>query len=309
VNLSNLLEDASMANTSETVDKLGFGLAQVYTLILAYGIWFADGVEVTLAATLTVPIKKQLSLTDMQTASLSSIVFVGIGIGNVLSGYVGEALGQGRRITIILGYFGMFAMTLVCAAATSFVTLAAFRFMLGITMSIGMPASLALVNEMSPPRWQMVMMGMRGVIFVAGNAVASLLIVLDDPSLGQLNWQRVLVEASFVPGLLMLLSTCFLQESPVWLSKTGEHARAQRVLHWVARQNGHHYDHQAEETEGTSIADREASKTVANHFLIYSALFSAGPCCILLVLLLSMCSLQTWWSMALHMQSQGSLDV
>jgi len=66
--------------------------------------------------------------------------------------------------------------------------------------------------------------------------------------------------------LFTLLSICFLQESPVWLSKTGDRAGAQRVLDWIARKNGRQHDYQAQETEGASIVDRDASKSIGKPF-------------------------------------------
>ena len=49
---------------------------------------------------------------------------------------------------------------------------------------------------------------------------------------------RWLVVVSSVPLLLLMLLYPFLPESPFWLLATGQTARAQELLGWIARLNG-----------------------------------------------------------------------
>jgi len=62
--------------------------------------------------------------------------------------------------------------------------------------------------------------------------------------MNNLHWRVILACAATVPLFFGTLSAFFLQESPIWLAKTGRCIGANAVLSWVARQNGSKIPHQ-----------------------------------------------------------------
>lgn len=85
-----------MVLITDVINHIGFGPAQVYTAILANGVWMADGIEFAMVPVLMSSIASDLSLSDAQKASSAAVVFAGIGVGSILGGYFGDHFGRRR---------------------------------------------------------------------------------------------------------------------------------------------------------------------------------------------------------------------
>eukprot|EP00403_Amphidinium_massartii_P010730 CAMPEP_0178408902 /NCGR_PEP_ID=MMETSP0689_2-20121128/20182_1 /TAXON_ID=160604 /ORGANISM="Amphidinium massartii, Strain CS-259" /LENGTH=470 /DNA_ID=CAMNT_0020030019 /DNA_START=8 /DNA_END=1417 /DNA_ORIENTATION=+ len=219
----------------EAVEVIGLGCAQLQTAILAYGVWVADGVELSLVFSLAKPISEDLQISWHQRATLPSVVFFGLALGGVISRY-GDS--YGRRVLILLSYYGTIAATLLMSVTHSFPLMVMLRVLFGIFMGVGMATSLALVNEVCPQRYRMVASGLRGVMYSLGGALGSLIIALDDPSLQNLSWRRDLALSTILPAFLGLWATRSLHESLMFLSLNGRSQEANQNLEWMATRNG-----------------------------------------------------------------------
>jgi len=229
-----------MAGIEKAIESIGFGPAQVITQVLAHGIWVADGVELTLMTALTASIGDELQLSHGAMASLSSTAFLGIALGCGVSGYLGD--NYGRRFPILGCYLGIACLATACSTAQHYTVLLALRFVEGIFMGMGMPASLTLVSEMSPVGWRMPLMAMRGVAFATGNIIAASILLLDDPRMKALHW-RFDVMLGVLPCILLgFLALGNLYESAVFLDKAGRPLEAKQVLEWMRRMNSCHED-------------------------------------------------------------------
>jgi len=229
-----------MAGAERAIEAIGFGPAQVITQVLAHGIWVADGIELTLMTALTASVGQELQLSHGSMASLSSVAFLGIALGCGVSGFLGD--NYGRRFPILGCYLGIACLATAISMAKDFPVLLALRLTEGIFMGMGMPASLTLVSEMSPVRWRVPLMAMRGVAFAVGNMIAALILLLDDPKMKALNWRHDVMLGVLPCMLLGLLSVGILQESAVFLAKACRLQEAKQVLDWMRRMNGCHND-------------------------------------------------------------------
>lgn len=218
------------------IDEMGVGPAQVYVAILAHGIWLADGMEMTMITALTASIAKDLNLSRVEMASLTSIVFVGIMVGVAISGYVGDKFG--RRPSIVWCYASVTIMGVASAFASSFAVFSIIRLFLGIAMGVGMPTSTCMVSEMSPVPWRMPLQGMRGLLFSLGNVFAAIVLVVSDPTLQHLHWRVALLVAAVPAASLGLLAFIFLPESPTLLAANGRLEEAEKALECIGRWNG-----------------------------------------------------------------------
>lgn len=224
-----------MASIANVIDRIGFGPAQIQTAILAYGIWLADGFELQTVGVFTPAIAAELSLTPFQEASMSSFAYLGLFVGTCFSGYFGDRVG--RRCPILMSYFGVAIFGGAAAFAQSYATMVVLRFLLGVAMSIGMPASLALVSETSPMDWRMLLMGLRGLSYHTGEVLACSLVMVDDASLGHLHWRRDMIAASVLPLVLGTFASMLLHESPLFLAHIQRRSDAVAVLDWMKSQN------------------------------------------------------------------------
>ena len=78
----------------DAIEKLGMGIFQ-WLILVAAGLCFAaDAMEVLLLSFLAVVLQAQWSLTDEETASITSAVFLGASTGTLISGYLGDHFGR-----------------------------------------------------------------------------------------------------------------------------------------------------------------------------------------------------------------------
>jgi len=240
----------------DIINSLGMGYAQVVIIALAFGVWFADGVELAFTVALTPAISKDLMLDGTQRATLASLVFCGMGFGCGVGGVAGDRFG--RRYPILCGYLAVAAAQLTCSCITGFEHLAFLRFCLGVGMGTAMPPSLALTKEFCPENWRVFLMGLRATILMLGEVLGASMVYADDPYLVDLHWRYLLALGAIPPAIIGCLALAFLRESPVYLDNCGCHSEAKSVLEWVRLKNN---ASEAVEYPSTCTADSEYGST------------------------------------------------
>jgi len=232
-------EGYGLPSLSDVMENLGMGVTQFRFGILGGCMWMADGSELLLVGGVTRAVSHEWHLRAWQRGAIVSIVFVGILVGNALSGPLGDS--TGRRLPILLSYAGV-ALFGACSALTyGFLTLSAVRLMVGLSIGIGQPSFGALCSEITPARWRILMNSGAQVLFVTGEIYAIGLIYLEDPYMRDLNWRRLFILSAIPAAFFGLLAFFFLQQSPSWLSVQGRQDEARRVLEHMRLENGAHH--------------------------------------------------------------------
>eukprot|EP00929_Paragymnodinium_shiwhaense_P010702 TRINITY_DN115575_c0_g1_i1.p1 TRINITY_DN115575_c0_g1~~TRINITY_DN115575_c0_g1_i1.p1 ORF type:complete len:508 (+),score=56.12 TRINITY_DN115575_c0_g1_i1:122-1645(+) len=221
---------------ADVLQDLGFGLGHVIQIIVGGGIYFADCVQLVIMNPITKQVKKDFNLDNFDAALTVSIVFVGILIGNVASGPIGDSCG--RRTPILQSYLGLFISSLVMSYAFDFETLLLARFLMGYFIGLGIPAWNALSSELASPEWRMYSNTASQINFALGGAFGALLIEYQDPFMKDLQWRALTMQGA-VPALFLFIVGYFtIYESPLVLALHGEHAEARQVLSSLRYRNG-----------------------------------------------------------------------
>mmetsp|Transcript_35789 Transcript_35789/g.78176 ORF Transcript_35789/g.78176 Transcript_35789/m.78176 type:complete len:484 (-) Transcript_35789:108-1559(-) len=222
----------------DVVDDVGFGWFQVKSVVIGGGTYFADGAELLIIGAVTAMVAKEWNMEPWQKGAIVSIVFIGVMVGNFLSGGLGDYFG--RRFPILLSYAGVFVFSVMSAYANSFLTLAFIRFFVGVSFGIGIPAWNTLCCEHCPTRLRTAMVGVGMMVFALGELYSACLLYADDPELRDLHWRWLVVMAA-IPALLFFISGCYLlDESPSFLAITGRLDQAKGVLETAAWYNDYH---------------------------------------------------------------------
>jgi MFS transporter, AAHS family, 4-hydroxybenzoate transporter len=137
---------------------------------------------------------------------------IGILVGALSSGPIGDRLGRRPLLLVSIAVFG--AASLLTAFAGSLFTLAILRFFTGIGIGGAMPGTVALVGDYTPQRWRatVIMATFTGAPiggFLCGQVAAVLL-----PSYG---WPGIFVVGGVVPLLILVALVVWLPESPRFL--------------------------------------------------------------------------------------------
>eukprot|EP00397_Hematodinium_sp_SG-2012_P027066 GEMP01028414.1.p1 GENE.GEMP01028414.1~~GEMP01028414.1.p1 ORF type:complete len:226 (+),score=36.94 GEMP01028414.1:178-855(+) len=183
---------------SSVIEEIGFGWAQVKLTLMGGSVWAADGAELLILGSITRAVKEEWDLSPFQRGFVVSIVFLGVLIGNFLSGTLGDK--YGRRLPIIISYLGVFVFSITSVFAWSFASLATMRLFVGMAFGVGQPAWNAFGSEVSPDKYRLLMNAMGQSLFSLGEIYAATLIYIDNPRMKYLDWRWLILMGS-IPSL------------------------------------------------------------------------------------------------------------
>lgn len=230
----------NQASLATRIDQIGFGRSQYITCFFGGGVWLADGAELLIIGTVTDAVAAEWNLSPMERGFVVTLVFVGIFMGNLVSGPLSDW--QGRKPSILLSYLGVGICSLLSAASVSYGMLCLARTLVGFTFGLGQPAFQSLSGEVCPSKARMLMTGISFSLFTFGELFSASLIAYDDPQMEHLHWRWLLTVGSLPSFILLLCSTILLTESPFYCSAAGRHEEAVHVLKSIAKSNGTHLD-------------------------------------------------------------------
>ncbi|MFE1664532.1 MFS transporter [Microbacterium sp. P02] len=204
---------------------------QFLAWLTAFVGWVFDYYEIALMTFLIVPIAVEFSLDVGQTALLLSMQLLGIAVGGVLFGYLGDRIGRRRVLIITIALFGAF--TLARAFAPSYEILLIFGVVAAIGLGGEFGVGQSLVSEVVPTdkrgRWGAALYSGAGIGLAGAALVGGLLL----PVIG---WRWVFAISCF-PVLLALVARFTVPESEEWEKVTdgGVRAKTDWALIWSAK--------------------------------------------------------------------------
>ena len=166
---------------------------------------------------------------------------VGIMVGALLSGPVGDRLG--RKPVLLASLLLLVVSSFACVHATTIPALSALRFVTGLGIGTLMPATVALTSDYLPSRHRasVIMVVFTGAPlggFLGGQLVAQLL-----PAFG---WTVIFSIGWILPAALLPVVLLWLPESPRFLLRTGNLTpRTQQLLRQLNIDTGRSADPQA----------------------------------------------------------------
>src|SRR5262249_48859898 len=186
-----------------------------------YDLYVASGV---LAATL----QSQFS-TAPQNLQFISLTFVGMTIGSLITGFLGDWFGRRFTYQVNLLIFGL--ASLAAAFAQDMNQLIACRFVQGLGLGAEIVVGYSTLTEFVPPRTRGRWLAFMAFLVVAGFPVTSLLGYLIIRSFG---W-RPLFSIAGVGSLIVWYLRKRLPESPRWLESKGRTAEAEALMQAIEK--------------------------------------------------------------------------
>jgi MFS transporter, AAHS family, 4-hydroxybenzoate transporter len=174
-----------------------------------------DGFDVQLIGFAAPALIAELGIQRSALGPALAASVIGMSIGAVSIGPVGDAYGRRPALLVSALLFGV--TTLLAASATNVGMLALWRFLTGIGLGAALPGAVALMAEFTPARHrnQLVVMSLLGV--PVGGIVGSALGAEIIPELG---WRAIFVVGGVLPIVAAALLLFVLPESPGFLART-----------------------------------------------------------------------------------------
>jgi MFS family permease len=214
------------------LDALPFSRFHLLVIVALGVTWILDGLEVTLAGSLSGALMQRsgLGLSNTQIGLAGSAYLCGAVVGAFVFGWLTDRLGRKRLFSITLTVY------LLATAATglswnvwSFVL---FRFLTGAGIGGEYTAINSTIQELTPARlrgWTDLLINGSfwvGAAMGAGGSVVLLNPALIDPALG---WRLAFLIGTMI-GLIILVMRRWIPESPRWLVTHGFVQEADAVV-------------------------------------------------------------------------------
>ncbi|HXZ02904.1 MAG TPA: MFS transporter [Stellaceae bacterium] len=201
---------------------------RVFCLIAA-GMFF-DGYDLYVAAPVLGAAMQSGFSTVAQNGWFISLTFLGMTLGSLLAGFLGDRYGRRFAYQFNLMIFGL--ASLAAAFAPDIETLNALRFVMGVGLGAEIVVGYGTMTEFVPPRVRGTWMALMALVVVAGLPVTAFLAWLIVPGHG---WRPMFVIAG-LGALVVWYLRKNLPESPRWLEAKGRNDEAEALMQRIERE-------------------------------------------------------------------------
>jgi putative MFS transporter len=191
---------------------------------------FFDGYDLYVAGGVLASLLQTKFSTLPQNLQFISLTFVGMTLGALITGFVGDRYGRRFTYQINLLIFGL--ASLAAAFAQDMTQLIACRFVQGLGLGAEIVVGYSTLTEFVPPRTRGRWLSMMAFLVVAGFPATALLGYLIIPTFG---WRPMFVIAA-AGSLIVWYLRKNLPESPRWLEAQGRTDEAEALMQEIEKE-------------------------------------------------------------------------
>ena len=215
---------AHAANAGARLDRLPISSFHYRIFWLVGAGMFFDGYDLYIAGGVLASAVQTKFSTVPQNLQFISLTFVGMMLGALITGFVGDRFGRRFTYQINLLIFGL--ASLAAAFAQDMNQLIACRFVQGLGLGAEIVVGYSTLTEFVPPKTRGRWLSMMAFVVVAGFPVTALFGYLIIPAWG---WRPMFVIAG-VGSLIVWYLRKNLPESPRWLESQGRTEEAESLM-------------------------------------------------------------------------------
>jgi putative MFS transporter len=213
------------ANARNRLDRLPISRFHKITLVAVSFAYFFEFADINSFSVTAPKLIKLWGVTVNQVAFVTSASFIGMFFGSIIASALADRWGRRRALLLTTLWFGLFS--LASTFSWNIVSLGVFRVLTSAGLSAMTVVAVIYVTELFPRAIQGKYQAYAIVIGICGtpatNFIASALVPIN-------HWTWRLVYLWGALGILLVLFTRRLKESPSWYESRGEHEKAEKVL-------------------------------------------------------------------------------
>jgi putative MFS transporter len=215
---------AHAVNAGARLDRLPVSSFHYRIFWLVGAGMFFDGYDLYIAGGVLASAVQTKFSTVPQNLQFISLTFVGMTLGALITGFVGDRFGRRFTYQINLLIFGL--ASLAAAFAQDMNQLIACRFVQGLGLGAEIVVGYSTLTEFVPPKTRGRWLSMMAFLVVAGFPATALLGYLIIPAFG---WRPMFIIAG-IGSLVVWYLRKNLPESPRWLESQGRFAEAEALM-------------------------------------------------------------------------------
>jgi putative MFS transporter len=221
---------ASTVNTGPRLDRLPISSFHYRIFWLIGAGMFFDGYDLYVGASVLGAAVQSKFAVLAQVPQFISWTFVGMTIGSVVAGFLGDRFGRRFTYQFNLMVFGL--ASFAASAAPSMEWLIAARFVMGLGLGAEIVVGYSTMTEFVPPASRGRWMAFMAFIVVAGFPATSIISTFVIPVFG---WRPMFAIAG-VGALVVWYLRKSLPESPRWLETNGRVEEAEKLMQDIERE-------------------------------------------------------------------------
>src|SRR5436309_781729 len=218
---------ADAVNAGARLDRLPISPFHYRIFWLVGAGMFFDGYDLYVAGGVLASAVQSKFSTVPQNLQFISLTFVGMTLGSLITGFVGDRLGRRFTYQINLLIFGL--ASLAAAFAQDMNQLIACRFVQGLGLGAEIVVGYSTLTEFVPPKSRGRWLSFMAFLVVAGFPVTALLSYLIIPAWG---WRPMFIIAG-LGSLVVWYLRKSLPESPRWLESKGRTEEAEALMRMI----------------------------------------------------------------------------
>src|SRR5215813_1537959 len=218
---------ATAVNTGARLDRLPISSFHYRIFGLVGAGMFFDGYDLYVAGGVLASAIQTKFSTLPQNLQFISLTFVGMTIGSLVTGFLGDRYGRRFTYQINLLIFGL--ASLAAAFAPNMTTLIWLRLVMGLGLGAEIVVGYGTLTEFVPPKSRGRWLSLMAVLVVSGLPLTALLGYLIIPSFG---WRPMFAIAG-VGALIVWYLRKALPESPRWLEAQGRAEEAEALMRTI----------------------------------------------------------------------------
>src|SRR5919205_1420863 len=220
----------AVVNAGARLDRLPVSSFHYRIFWLVGAGMFFDGYDLYVAGGVLASTIQTKFSTLPQNLQFISLTFVGMTIGSLVTGFLGDRFGRRFTYQVNLLVFGL--ASLAAAFAQDMNQLIVCRFVQGLGLGAEIVVGYSTLTEFVPPRSRGRWLAFMAFLVVAGFPVTSLLGYLIIPTFG---WRPMFVIAA-IGSLIVWYMRKNLPESPRWLEAQGRTDEAEALMQDIERE-------------------------------------------------------------------------
>ena len=221
---------ASAVNAGARLDRLPISSFHYRIFWLVGAGMFFDGYDLYVAGGVLASTIQTKFSTLPQNLQFLSLTFVGMTIGSLITGFVGDKYGRRFTYQINLLIFGL--ASIAAAFAQDMTQLIICRFVQGLGLGAEIVVGYSTLTEFVPPATRGRWLAFMAFLTVCGFPVTAILGYLIIPTWG---WRPMFIIAG-IGSLIVWYLRKNLPESPRWLEAQGRNAEAEALMQSIEKE-------------------------------------------------------------------------